>query len=310
MNIEKIRHTVKVGELESFSEAAYALYTSQSSVSKHVSSLESALGIKLFIRRGRSVVLSEAGTRLMPLFKQIVSDYDRILQEARFYSDKNSHKLVIGSTPLRKDSSILQMISQLSKSFPRLQLEIVEGTYRNLMDKLNCGTLDIAIVAQTFLDGEPCDTCFSERESQYCIQPLLKDNYYAVMNKEHPFAQKQNISIGDIANERFIFVSKRFTPYYSMMARVSERYNINFNIAATADSFATAIDLVCNSNGIAILSPNVITKTDSVSLVPLQESLYRTTSLVVPPQRLDKPWVQWLMNYIKCNYYINTDAIG
>src|SRR5690349_11124510 len=74
MDARQLEYVVAVVDHGSFSAAAAALHVAQPSLSQGVRSLEAELGVELFTRTGRSVVLSEAGRALVDPARQVLAD--------------------------------------------------------------------------------------------------------------------------------------------------------------------------------------------------------------------------------------------
>src|SRR5574339_640166 len=74
MELRQLRYFIKSAELLNFTEAAHALYISQSTLSQQIKQLEDELGIPLFDRIGKRVRLTEAGSQFLPFARLTVSD--------------------------------------------------------------------------------------------------------------------------------------------------------------------------------------------------------------------------------------------
>lgn len=85
MEIEKLRTFVDLAQTLSFSKTAENMYTSQSTVSKKIRSLEKELGSNLFDRNNKNVELSDFGRKILTDSQKIVDLEDSIVQKAREY---------------------------------------------------------------------------------------------------------------------------------------------------------------------------------------------------------------------------------
>ena len=75
MNIDHIESFLYVVEYKSIHKAAHALFLTQPTISARIKALESSLGTALFIRKGRSLILTEQGISFIPYAKKIVETY-------------------------------------------------------------------------------------------------------------------------------------------------------------------------------------------------------------------------------------------
>ena len=74
MELRQLRYFVRSAELLNFTEAAHALYISQSTLSQQIKQLEDELGMPLFDRIGKRVRLTEAGSLFLPYARQSIAD--------------------------------------------------------------------------------------------------------------------------------------------------------------------------------------------------------------------------------------------
>lgn len=308
MDIEKIRYAVTAAKTGNFSDAAYELYTSQSSVSKYISSLEDELQVKLFNRNGRRIQVSEAGQALLPYLEQVLQSYDSLLHEAQVQRTPSECKFVIGSTPIRKGILILDMIQQFSNAFPHVKLDIQEDTSRHQIEKLQNGSLDVAIIVQTYIEQHPCGAFSAVQSSKFLVQPLLEDCFVAVVGHNHPLACRKLITLEDLKKEQFVFVNKRYVSFHAMIDQLSQMYNFTFNVSTQVETIATALELVSHNIGITILSSGVASDNTDTVMIPLEFNLSRVTELIAYRQKQRNIYQQWLFNYAK-NLYTSTSKL-
>ena len=83
MDLSRIRYFITLAEQLHFGRAADQLYISQSSLSYHISELERELGVSLFIRNKRKVLLTSAGAALLPVAKELQQTSERLLHLAK-----------------------------------------------------------------------------------------------------------------------------------------------------------------------------------------------------------------------------------
>lgn len=83
MNENALQSFVKIVELESFSEAAEALFVSQSALSQQIRALEKQLKVELFRHTRRQVILTPAGQEFYPQAKQVLALYQKAVCRAQ-----------------------------------------------------------------------------------------------------------------------------------------------------------------------------------------------------------------------------------
>lgn len=149
MDLKLLKIFLTVAKSGSFSKAAANLAIAQPILSRQIRALESELGIELFYRNGRGVVLTEAG-RLFEGHAQTVVDS---LAEARSKLDamreSPSGEVVIGLPPTVGNVLTAPLVKAFRAEFPQVSLGVVEGFSGFVLEWLASGRLDVAVLYST-----------------------------------------------------------------------------------------------------------------------------------------------------------------
>lgn len=126
MTFEQIKSFLAIVKFNHFTLASQELYISQSSISKHIKSLEKELGVELFNRQHRNVKLTEAGEEFYKFAKKSMKDYYNILSEMKRYSCEESASISIGVIDTMVEYGIASLISDFQNQFPNIQVDLKE----------------------------------------------------------------------------------------------------------------------------------------------------------------------------------------
>lgn len=133
-----------VADSGNISACAKELYLSQSAVSQSVKILEDSLGVRLFSRTSRGVMLTADGNTLY----EYVSSALSLLEagETRLGESKNlvRGELKIGASNTLTESYLLNILHEYHKLYPGVRVKILNGTSKRVMNYLNSGIVDIA----------------------------------------------------------------------------------------------------------------------------------------------------------------------
>lgn len=142
MTRENIESFLTVVRLQSVSKAAESLYVSQSTISHRLQILESELHTKLFHRqRGfKQITLTESGISFIPLATQWLELDDTIHETL---SASTLGKVVIGSMDSLNQYLINDIIRQIKKENPKLNLEFVSYHSQEIYSRLTSGYIDV-----------------------------------------------------------------------------------------------------------------------------------------------------------------------
>ena len=122
LHLNSLRAFEVAARLSSFSRAAEELHVSHSTISHHIKGLEKSLGVKLFFRRNRSVVLTAAGETLFPVLK---GSFDRIsstLETIKQTSDRAPLRVTV--TPSFANKWLVPHLRHFHESHPRIEVQL------------------------------------------------------------------------------------------------------------------------------------------------------------------------------------------
>lgn len=133
----------KIVELRSFTQAADSLGYSQPTVTSHIHALEEHLGVKLFDRIGRKIVLTDAGSQLIKYVSQITEIYTQIEDMAKD-QDVTRGKIKIGAPETLTIYRLEPILREYRQTFPQVDIALINDSNAPMYEKLNRGEIDIA----------------------------------------------------------------------------------------------------------------------------------------------------------------------
>ena len=148
MDLNLLKVFVSVANNKSISIAANELKCAQSNVTSRVKQLEKVLGLELFHRVPKGVILTSSGDKFYPQALEIIHKMESSI--ASLCEDKQISSLKIGSTDCNAVVRISPFLLKLHEDFPKMQLELFTGTTKDIMQLILDYKVDIA-----FISGEP-----------------------------------------------------------------------------------------------------------------------------------------------------------
>lgn len=145
--LRQLQYAVGVAEMLSFRKAAERCRVSQPALSAQLAELEASLGVRLFERNRRSVLVTPAGTTLLALARRLLVEADELLQSAQAAGDLLSGKLRLGIIPTVSPYLLPWATPLLRRKFRNLTVLWQEDKTAALMTSLRNGDLDAAVVA-------------------------------------------------------------------------------------------------------------------------------------------------------------------
>ncbi|HZS40402.1 MAG TPA: LysR substrate-binding domain-containing protein [Polyangia bacterium] len=177
-SLRQLQYVIAVADSLSFRRAAERCHVSQPSLSGQLALLEEALGVRLFERDRRHVLMTGPGRELVERARRVILGADDLVDVARRSSDPLSGTLRLGVIPTVSPYLLPRVAPALRKAYPRLTVLWVEDKTEVLVRRLGEGTLDAALLA---LEADIGDL---EREV------LARDPFMLVTPADHPLGAR------------------------------------------------------------------------------------------------------------------------
>ena len=176
---------LKVCETGSFSKAAEALSYTQSGIIQIMAGSEDELGVQLFARFKRGVVLTDNGKRLTPYIRELVNQKYMLRQAAFDINHMVEGKLRVGSFSSITALWMPHMIHYFKTHFPKVDIEILDGNYDEIRDWILHGQVDCGFLS-AIMAGD------------LRFHPLWEDPLCAVLPVGHPLAERERITLPEL----------------------------------------------------------------------------------------------------------------
>jgi LysR family nitrogen assimilation transcriptional regulator len=148
LDFRALHYFAKIAELGSITRAAQHLNVAQPALSRHVRQLEEELGAQLLIRESRGIRLTDQGRELFDRATTILRDVQRAKDEVRGSTGSPGGNVVLGLVPTICPLIAPDLVAILRRDFPRIDLTINESYSQPLMDWLDEGRLDLAVLTE------------------------------------------------------------------------------------------------------------------------------------------------------------------
>ena len=169
----------------------------QAAISMQIRQLEDEVGLPVFTRTPRRVILTEAGEHLLERARKILREHNAALEEIAEIAGAEYGRLRIGSASAMFATTQLPAILQnLKDRFPNAQLSVSSGTSQILVEKILHGEIDIAFVSL------PVDN------THITTDLLFSDEIVAIGHPKHHLANQKFISAAALAGEPLILGEK------------------------------------------------------------------------------------------------------
>jgi DNA-binding transcriptional LysR family regulator len=192
MEIRQLRYFLSTARLGSIVAAAAEHYVTQPAISLQLKKLEEEAGQKLFVRRGRRLVLTEAGVVLAARAEEVVRNLEQLEAELRGLQKLESGTLRVGNT----DAASVYVLPDVYRAFhgryPGVRIEIMVGDTQRLLDALAARRIELATVTLPIPDRG------------LSVRPIYREELVVVVHPDDPLATRRNVSLKDLVSHGVI----------------------------------------------------------------------------------------------------------
>lgn len=236
MELSYLREFAALAQTCQFQETADRLFMSQSSLSKHIKTIEKELGGELLTRSTRRVELSELGRAFLPYAQQIAQLQEEYTLTLLPDIQERNRKVTMGVVPLVTFYWMKGFMSYFSQRFPEYNVEFLERSDDNLREMLRRGECDIIIACEA-----PDDS-----DQEFRSAPYAYDSLVAVLPENHPLAHRESLTAEDIAPYPLIHLGNtNMTRYLEPIIQIP---------SYVASRGAMLMDMVSRGMGVGILT--------------------------------------------------------
>ena len=188
MDTLALKTFVEVARSGSFSHTAEHLHISQPAVSKRIASLEQQVGQKLLDRVSRKVLLTDAGSTLLPYAQQILLTLDDAERGLSALHDAVQGRLSIGTSHHIGLHRLPPVLRQFTQDYPKVDLDIHFMDSEQACDAVLAGELEMAVV-----------TLPPKADERLATQLLWPDPLDVIVAIDHPLLQQDRVQLSQLA---------------------------------------------------------------------------------------------------------------
>lgn len=263
MEINKLRAFVDLAETLNFSDTAANLYTSQSTISKQIKSLEKELGQTLFERNNKQVKLSDYGQRILVKAEKIVLLADSISKETENFQDSYKDKIKLGMIPTFANYDIFKQTMDYQKIKPNIWISLQESETNKLPNILEQKNLNLAFIRS-----------MAPEKLNFEKIIIAQESFTLCLNKQHPLAKQKEITLADLKNEHFIMLAKNSMLYDPVISLCKEA-GFDPQISFISDRMSSIFQMIANNQGVAILM-HPQNKNPNLTFIPIKPTATST----------------------------------
>lgn len=257
MNLDHLRYFIALAKLEHYGKAAEKLKITQPGLSHAMASLEDELGVLLFEKEGRNIVLNKYGKMFFDDVNKVITMLDTSVHSFRIISDGGGYISLASIKPLA-----IQEIPRLTHEFldtkkdKKIDFKFYTGVTNDIIEGLRNKIYDIGFCSKM------------ENETDIEFVPIQKQEMCAIVPYGHPLTDHKELDLKETIPYRHIVFSKS-SGLRSVIDGLFDKIGQYPNIAYEVEDDNFIAGLVAQNFGIAILPKMYSLKYINVKTIPI-----------------------------------------
>lgn len=289
MDLTQIRYFVTVAETLNFREAARRHSVSQSSVSRQIGDLEEQLGVTLFSRNNRTVLLTEEGTSFMPYAMDMLRTADSavfLMQQMGQGKGHLSIATVSTSAPV-----LIRCLDVFFRQYPDIAVDVTLNNGREQVMAMREEKHDVHFAYSAMLpDNGRLDFLITHTDKLVLVVP-----------KGHPLTKKP-LDFSELTGERFLISYEAGYPLlYNHILDVCRAHDYVPKNMKRFDKAESVLLAISAGLGVSIM-PSALPEqffTNSVDIVPIDDLKSKRTYIAAWPHKSTNPSIDLFLNVIR-----------
>lgn len=290
MNLRDLKYLVAVADNNHFGKAANKCFVSQPALSIQLQKLEGELGVKLFERSNKKVLITQVGKDVVARARKLLQEADEIKSLVKNYHDPFATEIKLGAFPTLAPYFLPNVVTKINDDMPNLKLLLVEEKTEQLLEKIKQGEIDAAFLALPVEDDS----------LEYVS--LFEDEFLLTAHKDYPLAKKTSVKKSDISDEELLLLEdghclREQALEVCDLMKASERQDFR------ATSLETLRQMVASGVGITLIPRIAAQEHKDISYIPFKKPKpSRTIALVWRKTSTRKECLKKVSKIIKLKY--------
>lgn len=227
---------ITVAESQNFTEAGQRLSLSQPSISRHISTLEQSLGVRLFQRTTRSTTLTEAGIYYLQKARKIRNELNETNASMHGFQNNPSGLLKIGTSPLLFEHQIADHLPAFFEQYPDISIDV--QTKNRSLDLVE-ESYDITIRMGT------------AKISDYVIRPLRTNKMVVCATQQYIAEHGLPAKPKDLSDHNCLIYNNLNSWRFKSKNKAPQEVQVNGNV--NTNQALTLLQLLKQNQGISLL---------------------------------------------------------
>lgn len=297
MTLQQLRYAVTIADMKSMNKAASELFVSQPALSNTMHDLEEELGIEIFLRTNRGIVVTTEGEEFLSYARQMV-ELQQIMEEK--YMDAPEHRKKF-SVSMQHYSFAVEAFIKLARDFSldEYELAVHETKTGEVIDNVKNFRSEIGILYRNSFNQKVLHKVLEGNDLSF--HALFDCDVYVYLSSTHPLANRNKITFEDLKEYPCLSFEQGDRNSFYFAEEVLS--NLEYKQVIKADDRATMLNLMTGLNGYTLCSGIICEELngDGYTAVPFETEDKMTIGYIkrkgIPLSHLGTRYIDILRKY-------------
>lgn len=244
MDIKHLQYFIEVSKFKSFSRAADHLFITQPTISKMIKSLETELGVTLFERSRKQLILTDAGRIILEQANLINKAFKNLEMEIDNLTELKTGQIRIGLPPIFNAHEFLKIVGQFHEQYPGITFQFAESGSKKIEEDVANNLLDVGVIV------------LPTKYDLFEHFAFMEEDLKLVLHPSHPFAEKEIVHLRELKQESFILFNRDFV-LNDRILHSCEQAGFNPHVISESAHHTFIEEMVASKFGVSLLPESV-----------------------------------------------------
>lgn len=277
MDYHQLKYFQKLADIGNYTKAADELDLSQSALSRSILRLEEEIGVPLFQRKSRGVVLNRYGQIFLKSANKALGEIDEAKQEITNLVNPTQGTISLGFIQPLGSSYIPDLISAFQKENPGIKFQLNQDNTRNILNGIEAGEIDVGFCSPP------------EASEGLSAVHIMDQELFLIVPQNHPLSNRKEIDLHEVAGDSFILF-KPESSLHDVIAKLFQDAGFRPMMSFEVYDERTVAGLVGANLGVALIPFFPGLDKDKVSQIPVgrpncsvsNQMVYQTDGYISP----------------------------
>lgn len=271
--VQQLRYAVAVADERHFGRAAQSCFISQPALSNQIRELETKLGVQLFERTPRGVLVTPTGVEVIDRARRILSELDDLCEAAGDAGGELGGSLRLGVIPTIAPYLLPRAVPLIEAAHPGVELYLREDRTEPLIAQLQAGDLDLLLLALPLLRPGIDELA------------LYDEPFLLAVPEHHPLARRRRCTLADLAGERLVLLEEGHCLRDQALA-VCDLAGHDSLVEVQGTSLPTVVQMVGSGLGVTLLPATALER----DVHPSERVVVRALRPTAPSRSVGLAW--------------------